>query len=65
MTKKHIVDQIIIGGDEDYIRYTNRTMIYDYWLANKGEWNDTGNTADGYEGEVPITSFGFICEWSS
>lgn len=37
---------------------------FEYWEANKGKWIDTANNADGREdAEVPISSFGFICEW--
>ena len=50
-------------GNEDYIRYSNYSMTYDEWVANKGKWDDTANWADGYSGDVPISSFGFICEW--
>ena len=50
-------------GNEDYIRYSNYSMTYDEWVANKGKWDDTANRADGYSGDVPISSFGFICEW--
>lgn len=51
-------------GDEFYLRYVNRDIAYEYWNANKGGWNDTADNADGNSGDAPLSSFGFVCEWS-
>ena len=35
----------------------------DYYV-NQGGWLDTSNESDGVEGDAPLSTFGFICEWS-
>ena len=50
-------------GNECYIRYANADMEYENWRAYKGKWDDTSDWADGSEGDAPLSSFGFVCEW--
>ena len=52
-------------GNENYIRYANYDLTFSSWIANKGKWDDAGNIADGNEGDAPLSSFGFICEWGA
>lgn len=52
-------------GDEFYLRFANQKMQYSTWYSNKGKWNDIANDADGTNGDVPLNSFGLICEWDS
>lgn len=52
-------------GDEFYLRFANRKIQYSTWYSNKGKWNDVSNEADGSTGDVPLNSFGLICEWDS
>ena len=52
-------------GDEFYLRFANRKMKYENWYSNKGKWNDIANAADGTSGDVPLDSFGVICEWDN
>lgn len=52
-------------GNEFYLRFANKKMQYSTWYSNKGKWNDVSNEADGSSGDVPLDSFGFICEWDS
>lgn len=52
-------------SDEFYLRFANRKMQYENWYSNKGKWNDIANEADGSSGDVPLNSFGVICEWDS
>lgn len=52
-------------GNEFYLRFANKKMQYSTWYSNKGKWNDVSNEADGSSGDVPLNSFGFICEWDS
>lgn len=51
------------SGDEYYIRFVSRGIDYpdNNWWANEGKWNDTAMNGDG---DAPLSSFGFICEWS-
>jgi len=52
-------------NDEYFLRMKNRDRIYDDWEAYDGKWNDTDDGADGISdnSDVPIASFGYICEW--
>lgn len=50
-------------GDEYYLRFANKDFTYTDWKSNKGKWNDVSNEADGTSGDVPLDSFGVICEW--
>lgn len=50
-------------GDEYYLRFANKDFTYTDWKSNKGKWNDVSNEADGTNGDVPLDSFGVICEW--
>lgn len=52
-------------GDEFYLRIKNRDRVYDTWEAYDGKWNDTADSADGSGDnyDVPISSFGYVCEW--
>lgn len=52
-------------GDEFYLRFANQKMQYENWYSNKGKWNDIANEADGTSGDVPLDSFGLICEWDN
>ena len=49
--------------DEYYIRFVSRGIDYsdNNWWANEGKWNDTAMNGDG---DAPLSSFDFICEWS-
>lgn len=51
-------------GDEYYIRYANRGINFGDYYVNQGGWLDTANESDGTEGDAPLSTFGFICEWS-
>lgn len=51
------------SGDEFYLRFAAKDMIYEDWIANAGKWNDTANQADGSSGDAPLSSFGFIIEF--
>jgi hypothetical protein len=62
-TSLNIIQPDNYWGDEYYIRFANSDITYSDWYAHKGGWNDTGNEADGISGDVPLSSFGFICEW--
>lgn len=66
----NILDEIIVfeqpdnySGDEYYIRFVSRDIDYpdNNWWANEGKWNDTAMNGDS---DAPLSSFGFICEWS-
>lgn len=66
----NILDEMLIfeqpdnySGDEYYIRFVSRDIDYpdNDWWANEGKWNDTAMNGDG---DAPLSSFGFICEWS-
>lgn len=50
-------------GDEYYIRFANRDKQYDTWIEYRGGWNDIANYAGSSENDVPLNSFGYICEW--
>lgn len=50
-------------GDEFYLRLSNQDMKYENWQSNQGKWNDIANEADDTSGDVPLDSFGVICEW--
>ena len=55
-------------NNEYYIRFTNRDIQYENWLAAKGMWNDCANEASGNNSKgdaVSIQTFAFICEWDS
>ena len=54
-------------GDEFYLRMKNRTKKYSNWEAVDGKWNDTADTADGFDSraDAPISTFGYVCEWDS
>ena len=55
-------------NNEYYIRFTNRDIQYENWLASKGMWNDCANEASGNNSKgdaVSIQTFAFICEWDS
>lgn len=51
------------SGDEEFLRMVNQDITYSNWSAHMGKWNDTADSADGDGGEVPLNSFGYICEW--
>lgn len=66
----NILDEMLVfeqpdnySGDEFYIRFVSRDIDYpdNNWWANEGKWNDTAMNGDG---DAPLSSFGFICEWS-
>lgn len=52
-------------GDEYYLRIKHRDRVYEDWEAYDGKWNDIADSADGagQDFDVPISSFGYICEW--
>lgn len=49
-----------LNGVEFYLRIKNRDHVYEEWTAYDGKWNDTAESGDE---EVPLSTFGFICEW--
>ena len=52
------------SGDEYWIRYANQSIDFGDYYVNRGGWLDTANESDGVEGDAPLSTFGFICEWS-
>ncbi|MGN0580939.1 MAG: C-type lectin domain-containing protein [Ruminococcus sp.] len=52
------------SGDEYWIRYANQSIDFGDYYVNQGGWLDTANESDGAEGDAPLSTFGFICEWS-
>lgn len=52
------------SGDEYCIRYANQSIDFGDYYVNFGGWLDTANESDGNEGDAPLSTFGFICEWS-
>lgn len=50
--------------DEYCIRYANQSIDFGDYYVNFGGWLDTANESDGNEGDAPLSTFGFICEWS-
>lgn len=52
------------SGDEYCIRYANQSIDFGDYYVNFGGWLDTANDSDGTEGDAPLFTFGFICEWS-
>ena len=51
-----------INGNEFYLRIKNGDQKYTQWTAHDGKWNDTANAGDD---EVPLSTYGFICEYIS
>jgi len=51
-------------GNEFYTKFPCRDQEFESWAAHRGKWDDVSLIADGLEGDVPVSSFGFICEWS-
>ena len=49
------------SGSEFCLRYANKNIQYEEWYCNAGKWNDTENGGDS---DAPLSSFGYICEWS-
>lgn len=50
-------------GDEYYIKVATDDIIFDTWNMYKNKWDDVSKAADGDSGDVPMSSFGFVCEW--
>lgn len=50
-------------GDEWYIRFGKSDQTYETWEEHAGRWNDISNEAGDDNNDVPLRSFGFICEW--
>lgn len=52
-------------GNEWYIRFGKSDQNYETWVEHAGRWNDIANRAGDADDDVPLNSFGFICEWDS
>lgn len=52
-------------GNEWYIRFGKSDQIYETWVEYAGRWNDIANRAGDADDDVPLDSFGFLCEWDS
>ena len=52
-------------GNEWYIRFGKSDQTYETWVEHAGRWNDIANRAGDADDDVPLDSFGFICEWDS
>lgn len=50
-------------GDEYYIKVATVDITFETWNMYKNMWDDVSKVADGDSGDVPISSFGFVCEW--
>lgn len=50
-------------GDEWYIRFGKSDQTYETWEEHAGRWNDIAYDAGDDNNDVPLRSFGFICEW--
>lgn len=51
-------------GNEKYIKFPRADYEFETWSVHHGKWDDVALTADGMSGDVALSSFGFICEWS-
>ncbi len=51
-------------GDEYYIKVATRDIDFETWSMYKNKWDDVSKVADGNSGDVPTSSFGFVCEWN-
>lgn len=51
-------------GVEGYIKFPCKDVNFEAWAAHRGKWDDVSLIADGISGDVPLYSFGFICEWN-
>ncbi len=51
-------------GDEYYIKVASQDVDFETWNMQKNKWDDVSKTADGNGGDIPISSFGFVCEWN-
>ena len=40
-------------------------QTYETWVEHAGRWNDIANRAGDADDDVPLDSFGFLCEWDS
>lgn len=52
-------------GNEWYIRFGKSDQTYETWVEHAGCWNDIANRAGDADDDVPLDSFGFLCEWDS
>jgi len=52
-------------GNEAYTKFPCDDFEFEAWSAHRGKWDDVSLTADGRTGDVPLSSFGFICEWET
>lgn len=52
-------------GNEWYIRFGKSDQTYETWVEHAGRWNDIANRAVDADDDVPLDSFGFLCEWDS
>lgn len=52
-------------GNEWYIRFGKSDQTYETWVEHAGCWNDIAYDAGDTDDDVPLDSFGFICEWDS
>ena len=52
-------------GNEWYIRFGKSDQTYETWVEHAGCWNDIANRAGDADDDVPLNSFGFLCEWDS
>lgn len=54
-----------LTGNEWYIRFGKSDQTYETWVEHAGRWNDIAYDAGDTDDDVPLDSFGFICEWDS
>lgn len=54
-----------LTGNEWYIRFGKSDQTYETWVEHAGRWNDIAYDAGDADDDVPLDSFGFICEWDS
>lgn len=50
-------------GNEAYTKFPCDDFEFETWSAHSGKWDDVSLIASGRTGDVPLSSFGFICEW--
>lgn len=52
-------------GDEFYIKVANVEISYPTWTMHKFNWDDVSKIGGENSSEVPMSSFGFVCEWGN
>lgn len=51
-------------GREKYIKFSREDIKTENSEVHRGKWDNVHIMADGMEGDAPLSSFGFICEWT-